>query len=184
MRELEESFTSDDGVLYIKLGSCRKPHGIKGGFSLFLYNSDKTVLKNKSNILLLPEASSSSLKEAGEAFKIKTLNTGNKTILYLDGVTDRNQTEAMIPFAVYIDRKSFPEKKEDEVYLNDLIGLEAFDQGTGESHGHVTAVSDNGVQDIIHIIGKEDFNIVYVDSFVHEVNLEENKIIITKPVFE
>jgi 16S rRNA processing protein RimM len=184
MNELAESFTSDDGTFYLKLGSSRKPHGIKGGFSLYLYNTDETVLKNKSNIFLIPEASSSSLKEAGETFKVKSINIGNKSILYLDGITDRNQTEAMIPFAIYCDRKSFPAKKEGEVYLSDLIGLEAIDQESGESHGRVVAVSDNGVQDIIHIEGKEDFDIVYVDAFVHNINLDENNIIITKPVFE
>lgn len=183
MSNLEESFTSDEGIFFVKLGSCWKPHGIKGGFTLFLYNTDQTVLKKKLKILLMPESAESSIKPAGETYEIKTINIGNKAILYIDGVNDRNMTEAMIPFSIYCDRESFPEKKEGEIYLSDLIGLEAIDHVTGKSYGHVDAVSDNSVQDIIHITGKEDFEIVFVDQFVHEIDIDNKKILITKPVY-
>lgn len=178
-KERQDTFVHND-ELYVKLGSCRKPHGIKGGFNLFLYNHEDSVLKKGMEVVLLPESAQSSLKDDYSAYKISSLKVGAKSILYFNGITDRNLSEEMLPFAVYCKRSDFPEADEGEIYLQDLIGFDAFDKATGELLGKVDSYSFNGVQDIINI---GDLEIIFIDNFVDEVNLEEKKIIINKPEY-
>ena len=82
----DDYFKAKDGKRYIKLGVCGKPHGIRGDFSLHLYNSEESVLKKNQKVLLIPESNESSLEQEGEYFQIQNLKFGNKTILSLKNV--------------------------------------------------------------------------------------------------
>ena len=70
----------------IELGSCRKPHGIKGAFSFYLINSESSSLKSGQKITLVPLDGKSSIREEGEEFEIETINFGNKTIVRLKNI--------------------------------------------------------------------------------------------------
>ncbi|MCR9205987.1 MAG: ribosome maturation factor RimM [Halobacteriovoraceae bacterium] len=165
----------------IKLGECRKPHGIKGAFSFHLINKDSSVLKAGMNLSLKPLSSESSLKPEGESFEISSISFGNKTICYLKEVENRNRVEEILPFEIFVDRDGLPEVKEGEFYLSDLIGCLVFDE-SGAEVGKVVSLDTNGVQDILNIDGRDGvLEVLLVENFVKEIDIENEKIVISRP---
>lgn len=165
---------------YIELGGCSKPHGIKGGFAFHLYNSDSSVLKKGSKVLLTPN-SGSKLGEDGEEFEISTISFGNKVIVYLKGIADRNRVEAIIPFTIFFKNEDLPKLEEDEFYLKDLIGLDVINELTGEKVGKIESHYDNTAHIVLVIRGEFELEIPLIDNFVKEVNVEEGMIKIIVP---
>lgn len=166
----------------IELGNCRKPHGIKGSFSFVLINQMDSSLKKGSKVTLIPMNTQSILPTAGEEFEISSISFGNKTIVALKGVDNRNIVEAMIPFTIYIKRSSLPGlEDEDDYYLSDLVGLYAIDE-KGEEVGVVTEIGTNGVQDILTVKTAQGIiEILLVDNFVKEIDWETKQIHIITP---
>lgn len=166
----------------IHIGHCTTPHGIKGEFSFVLYNQEDSVLHDGAIVSLLPRSASSSVPQDGKDFKIKKISFGNKTIVTLDGVNDRNLVEAMVPFDIYFDRANFPETDEDEYYLNDLLGLEVFDFATKKSIGRVMDFYENGVQVVLKIkTENEILELLFIDQYVPEVDIDNGRIEVIIP---
>ncbi len=167
----------------VVLGSCRKPHGIKGAFSFFLESRVESVLEKGSKIFLRPLDSSSSISCEGEWHTLSRIQLGNKLIAYLKGVDNRNQVEAMIPFSIEMDRKDFPDLPEGEFYFNDIIGLKVFDAVSLKEIGVVKGVYDNGAQNVLSISGKTSFDVPWVDAFIKEIDIESGVIKVIVPEF-
>ena len=165
----------------IELGTCNRPHGIKGGFHFFLYNPEDSILKNGKIVELFPKDSSSSINTSGESFKIKSIQFGNKTICYLDEITDRNIVEAMIPFTIMYPRSKFPKPQEGEFYLNDLVAMEVINTA-GETIGEIHSFYDNGAQTVLRIkLSDEIIDLPFVDNFFPDVDLENKKVTMITP---
>lgn len=159
----------------IKLGFCNKAHGIKGGFLFVLESGNDSVLEDGFEIIIDKEGDQ-------HAYKIKNISFGNKIICYLDGVSDRNTVEQMIPFDIYANRIDFPEE-EGEVYLSDLIGFEVVDE-SGNKVGVVLSFSSNGPQDIIIIqTNKSPLELPFVDQFFPSLDMDKKTITINNPEF-
>ena len=166
----------------IHIGHCTTPHGIKGEFSFVLYNSDESVLRDGAIVSLMPRSASSSIPQDGKEFKIRKINFGNKTIVTLDGVADRNLVEAMVPFDIYFARENFPETDDGEYYLNDLLGLEVINYVTKVSIGRVMDFYENGVQVILKIKTESDIlEILFIDQYVPEVDIDNGRIEVIIP---
>lgn len=166
----------------VVLGMCTKPHGIRGGFTFSLENHEESVLSKGSKVYLFPRNSSSSIKAEGEVHTIDKISFGNKVIVYLKDISDRNIVEAMIPYDIKFPRSEFPEIDEDEYYLADIVGIEVLEHGTDEVVGKVTRYYDNGMQIILSIGGhRNSFEIPFVDQFVPEVDIENGKIWVVIP---
>lgn len=65
-------------------------------------------------------------------------------IVQLAGVTDRNQAEALRGCVMLVPEGDRPHLEEDEYYIQDLIGLVAIDQRTGEEIGTVVEILTAG----------------------------------------
>ena len=167
----------------IHIGHCTSPHGIKGEFSFVLYSPEDSVLDSGSIITLTPRAPGSSVPQDGKEYKIKRINFGNKTIVTLDGVNDRNTVEALIPFDIYMSRDLLPETEEDEYYLNDLLGLEVFHHYTKEPIGRVVDFYENGAQIVLKIKADKEFiEVLFLSQFVPTVDLDLNRMEIIPPI--
>jgi 16S rRNA processing protein RimM len=167
-----------------ELGYSSKPHGIKGGFIFVLFNSDESVLKNKSVITIFPKTKNSSIKPDGEKHLIKAINFGNKTVCYLDGIVDRNIVEAMLPFTIFYPRSLFPAPAEGEVYIRDLVGLKVVDVD-GEEIGVVGKTYDNGAQTVIKVVMSNDsIELPFVPVFFPEIDIEAGCITMIMPEME
>jgi len=166
----------------IEMGICYKPHGIRGGFTFVLSNTEDSCLQKGVEITLFPAKKESSIAKDGEKFTIEKIQHGNKVIVYLKGISDRNIVESMIPFSVMIPRSFFPETEEGEFYLTDLVGLEVFDDSTGQALGKVKDFYDNTAQIILTIKGNgKVIEVPFIKQFVPEVDIENNRLTIIVP---
>lgn len=164
----------------IELGTCRKPHGIKGGFSVQLFNNEDSVLDHLDSLFLVPLDPSSSLPKEGKEWGIENVQLGNKAILYLEGVHSRNQVEEMIPFSVWVDREKFPDCEDGEIYLSDLIGLRVHVKG--EDRGKVLNFYENGAQVVlVLLINGRKIEIPFVDAFVPSTDFDNGWIEVVLP---
>ena len=167
---------------FIEMGTCKKPHGIKGAFQFHLYNQEESNLSKGSKIKLMPLGDDSSLNSSGEIFTIKSINFGNKTICVLEGVENRNLVEELIPFTIHLERSKFAEPDEDEIYLSDLEGLDVLNQEK-EKIGTVKTFYDHGATPVLvveHLNGKVT-ELPFVESFFPEVDLENEYVVMINP---
>lgn len=167
----------------IHIGHCTTPHGIKGEFSFVLYNDEDSVLENQTIVTLTPRSSSSTIPQDGKEFKIAKISFGNKTIVTLEGVDNRNVVEAMIPFDIHVNREEFPETEDDEYYINDLLGLEVYHYYTKNLIGRVMDFYENGAQVVLKIkTDKEILEVLFLNQFVPVVEIENNRMEIIPPI--
>ncbi len=68
----------------------------------------------------------------------------------LDGVTSKEQADALRGIRLYADRDALPALPDDEYYHADLIGLEVCDTG-GTVLGRVRSVLNHGATDLLEI---------------------------------
>ncbi|MFZ4714853.1 MAG: ribosome maturation factor RimM [Bacteriovoracaceae bacterium] len=169
----------------VSMGHAERTHGIKGGFTLELYNHEESFLKTKPTVWLFPRThvhKTSTLPKQGIKFQIQNITLGHKVILYLENINNMDSAEAILPFDLKIEEHLLPAVDEDEIYLKDIFGLKAIDLD-GNFVGEVMEAYDNGYQMILTLKKEsgEKVDIPYVDHFIHEVNIEEGKIIVTLP---
>ena len=102
----------------------------------------------------------------------------------MEGVTDRNQAEALRGTRLYVDRAALPEPEaDDEFYHADLIGLSAMLQD-GTVLGRVQAVYDFGAGDTLELTGTADGNTLLVPStqaIVPKVDIANGRLIVDPP---
>lgn len=170
---------------WVKMGTCRRPHGVKGAFDFRLDSGEDSILEEGMEVLLKPLDKLSCLNSQGEVFKLKKLVYGHKVMAYLDSIEDRSLVENMIPFEIYLKRDHFPElDSEEEVYYGDLKGLIAYDFETNRELGRVESVYDNRAQAVLCIgRGQGAFEVPFVDNFVKKIDLENNSIWIILPEY-
>ena len=167
----------------IELGTCSKPHGIKGGFSFNLYNTEDSVLQNGKSVLLFPSDDSSSLPENGQEYIIEKINFGNKVITYLVGISDRNIVEDMIPFLIMFPKSNLPELNDGEFYIEDIIGFEAYDFKNDKCIGKIIDFYETKAQTVLVIkTDTKNVDIPFVDNFVKEIDLENKKAFVIMPI--
>lgn len=168
----------------IEMGFCLKPHGVKGGFSFVLYNTKDSCLHEGMNIQLFPQNNTSTISKEGENHKITKIIYGNKVIVYLDNILDRNTVESMIPFTIKIPRSSFPKlDNEDEFYLHDLKGLDVFCFTSKKKIGTVHDFYENGPQVVLVLKLKDKKqDVVFIDNFFPLVDLTEKRIEVILPM--
>ncbi len=169
---------------YIKLGECKKPHGIKGGFLFQLVNPEDSILLKKSKIKLIPLNESSSINKNGEEFVIDSIHFGNKTVCYFGGIKDRNIVEAMLPFEILYPRSLFPELDNDEWYISDIVGLKVMDPD-GKEVGIVDSYFDNGAQICLKVITENNkYELPFVEAFFPKVDMENKTIVMIEPEYD
>ncbi len=166
---------------YIQLGTCFKPHGIKGEFIFNLFNSEESSLKKDLPLVLKPQSANSTLPKAGQSFKIESIRFGNKVIVRLENISDRNIVEDLIPFTIWVERSRLDEPNQGEFYLSDLISLRVFE---GENQvGVVDNFYDNGAQIVlvISLTRGGEIELPFVDQFFPVVDIEAQRIEMNNP---
>lgn len=168
----------------IKLGFSAHPHGLRGETELRLLNEnlEESILDDGMKLWLFPTNEKSKLNPKGETWTISKLRFGNKVICQFEGIKDRTHLETLLPFEFYLDRESFPEADEDEVYLVDLVNLPVVNEA-GEKIGVLESFSDNGMQYLfdVRMDTGEIITLPYVDSFFPKIDMEAKQIVMVLP---
>ena len=103
-------------------------------------------------------------------------------IARLEGVTDRNQAEALRGTRLYVDRTALPPPEEDEFYYVDLIGLAAV-AVDGTALGRVRGVFDFGAGDVVEIALGDGGTLVvpFTRQAVPSVDIDGGRIVVDPP---
>lgn len=127
---------------YLLLGTIVKPQGIHGEVKLRHETDDPARFTELSTVYFLN----------GEKYDPITVLSarvsGSDAFLTLEGVTDRDAAEALRGREIYIDRAHARELDDNEVFIVDLIGVKAEDEG-GNPIGTLKDVLQNGGTDVL-----------------------------------
>lgn len=105
----------------VELAAVVRAHGLRGELVLKPFNPESGLLRELSQVTLkVPQA------EAPRVFAVSGVRGhSEQVIVALEGVSDRSAAEALRGSLVCVPRSMLPEPEEGEVYLVDLVGLEA-----------------------------------------------------------
>ncbi len=160
---------------YVSVGKIVNFHGIKGeakiGYSKsqfdFLLSLEKVYLKDKDVYTPLNIVSIKPHK--------------NLLIAKFEGIDSINDIMPLKGALLFVDEEFIRETlEEDEFLIDELVGLEVFDNADGKKLGFVVGVSNNGATDLISVKtnSKKVCLVPFVNAIVPIVDIENKKIII------
>lgn len=156
------------------MAKIRTAHGIKGLVKLDCYNEDPSSLPAWN-----PLTDETGTRE----FRLNRVAAHKDFYLAeIEGVTDRNEAEALRGVHLYVPRNRLPEIAEENTWYSiDLIGVDVFHNGA--KTGTVKSVQNFGAGNLLEISSEngEIFFLPFIDAFVPEVDLDAGKIVITPP---
>ena len=153
----------------INIGKVVNVVGLRGEIKIYNY-SDTTDRYLKFKEIIIGE----------KTFNIDSVRVQkNMIIMKLQGITKREEAEALKEQLVYITEAQLEQLPEDTYYVKDLIGL-TVKTVEGEEIGKVKDVIQNGGCDIYDIQGaKGQIMIPAVKEFIKSVSMEEQTIIVS-----
>lgn len=160
---------------YVSVGKIVNFHGIKGeakvGYSKnqqdFFTSLDTVYLKDKDNYTSLHILSAKPLK--------------NMMIVKFEGIDSINDVLELKGKLLFVEESVIRENlNEDEFLIDELVGLEVFDNENGQKLGFVIGVSNNGASDLISIKtnSKKISLVPFVKAIVPIVDIKNKKIMI------
>jgi 16S rRNA processing protein RimM len=162
----------------IGLGVCRKAHGIKGAANFYNQHVLGSDLSKGDQVFLFPENENSSLPKTGQLFTIRKITYGHKIMIEVDGIHNRNELDAILPFEIKIERPDLPEG---EYLIEDLIGFSVHCSQSKNAVGVIEGVYDNGVQQVLEVRGEVEIDLPFVENFFPHVSLEKKEIMMVVP---
>lgn len=160
---------------YVSVGKIVNFHGIKGeakvGYSKnqqdFFTSLDTVYLKDKDTYAPLHILSAKPLK--------------NMMIVKFEGIDSINDIIELKGKLLFVEESVIRENlNEDEFLIDELVGLEVFDNENGQKLGFVIGVSNNGASDLISIKtnSKKISLVPFVKAIVPVVDIKNKKILI------
>ena len=153
------------------LGKITTPHGIKGLVKIIPFGEDPSLIQS------LGPAYTAGDNAHTDTLVITLKNPAGKYFLAaIDGVTDRDQAEALRGTELYFDRDLLPETGDDEFYYDDLVGLAV--RENDQTIGTVKSVQNFGAGDLLEIKPKSGstFFLPYTDEYILDVDLDAQSI--------
>ena len=153
------------------IGKVKDAHGLQGELFIIFFSKDYSWAQDLENIFIADEPYEIiKLAEHKDGLKVK-----------LNGLSNRNQSEALIGQSVYISEDFFTSEDGDSIYLSEIENFLVIDQALGEL-GRIKSFSYNGAQDLLVVNYKsKDIEIPFVEEFVEEINYDEKTIRMNLP---
>lgn len=163
---------SDEKII---VGSISGAFGVHGDVRLKSFCADPAAIADYTPLT------------RGDGTEIATLVVKGQTkgalIVRIDGVTSKEQADALRGTDLFAHRDQLPSLPDDEFYHTDLMGLTAFDTG-GTRLGRVKAVQSNGADDLLEIADpslKDSVLVPFTKRNVPTVDLTSGRIILDPP---
>ncbi len=102
---------------------------------------------------------------------------GQYLLAGLEGVNDRDASEALQGMEVAVLREEMPEADEDEYYWDELVGLEVTNI-QGEALGRVVGLLETGAHDVLQVQGERMRLIPFVEVYIQSVDVAAGKIVV------
>ena len=103
-------------------------------------------------------------------------------ISQINDISDRNEAEKLRDFELFINRSDLEDLKENEFYINDLIGMTIKAEN---ENGLVKNLYNYGAGDVLEIEWENGKNedIPFNDNYIKNVDLENKTIYVIKPEY-
>ena len=163
------SVRTDSEDRLVEIGVVGRAHGIAGALNIFLHNPDSTILGTLDRVYLKDGRGirQAAIREFREAAK--------KRIIVFEGIADRTAADQIKGAKLLVDRSVLPPLSDDEFYVADLIGAEAWD---GDIRlGTVTASRAQADIEMITVTAEDrSLEVPLVEDFVTSVDCEHGRI--------
>lgn len=159
---------------YIRIGKIINTHGIKGEAKIYSYSDFDEERYQKGNCVYFK------INGEMQPFTVKTYREHKGfPLVSFEELKDINAIEPYKDCELYID-DDMRDELDEGYYYDQLEGLDAYDSN-GNLLGKTVGMEEtNGAQDNLRIEMKDgkQFLVPYIDEFIVEVNLDENRIVI------
>ena len=158
----------------IIIGRILGVHGIKGELKVLPLTDDPGRFYELDVVTLIKG-------KTEEVYKITNCRLHKTNVLlFLEGISTRNDAEAMIGQEVCIPRELAVELAEDEFFIEELMGLEVFNDGV--LLGKITDVMQAGGVDVYTISnGRKNYCVPARKIYFKEINVSNGRIEATIP---
>jgi len=156
----------------IAIAKITRPHGIKGEVrASVLLDSPELFCRVKSAYL------------EERRVRISSRKAGDAAILRIENVLTRDDAELMRGKVLYVDREEADALKENEFFVDDLIGLTVY---AGDRRiGVITEIyKGTRTADVMEIRGEKTVMIPYLKRLSAVVSIEEKRITVDEKAFE
>ncbi|MEG0923553.1 MAG: ribosome maturation factor RimM [Anaerovoracaceae bacterium] len=152
----------------IRIGKIVNAVALKGQVKVYNYSDYKERFEEIDTVII-----------DDKEYKIENVRyQKDMVVLKLEGIDDRNMSEAMKDKDIYIFEDNLRELPEDTFYIKDLIGIKIIDETTDIEIGSLVDVLQNSAQDLYKVAltkGGETL-IPAVEEFVKEINVKDGYI--------
>ena len=158
----------------ICVGQFAGAHGVRGLVKLRSFTAEPKAIFGYAPLFS---------EDGGRIFKIALKSAAKDMfIAFVEGVADKESADGLRGDRLYVTRDVLPKTRKGEYYEADLAGLLAVD-AAGKAYGRVLAVHDYGAGVFLEIgLSKKDsFMLPFKDAFVPEVDLADEKMLISVP---
>ena len=160
---------------YVSVGKIVNFHGIKGEAKIGYSKSQFDFLMSLKTVYLKD-------KDVYTPLNIVSVKPHkNLLITKFEGIDSINDIMPLKGALLFVDEEFIRETlEEDEFLIDELVGLEVFDNADGKKLGFVVGVSNNGATDLISVKtnSKKVCLVPFVNAIVPTVDIENKKIII------
>lgn len=160
---------------FVSVGKIINFHGIKGEAKVGYSKNQQDFFVSLETVYL---------KNDGEYLPLKILSAKphkNMMIVKFEGINSINEILPYKGSLLFVEDTVIRENlEEDEFLIDELVGLEVFDNEDGKKLGFVIGVSNNGASDLISVKtnSKKICLIPFVKAIVPIVDIQNKKIII------
>lgn len=154
---------------YLEVGKIVATHGLNGEVRVTPWCDSGEFLCSFSNVYL---------KNGQEKIKVLLGRVQkNVVLLKFEGVDSIDTAKKLCGQIIYIDRNDI-ELPPDEYFIQDIIGLDVFDDNTGRYYGKVTDVLKTGANDVYEITSENNkkYLIPVIDEVIIDMNVDEGKL--------
>lgn len=160
---------------FLYIGRVANTHGVQGMIKVLPTTDDPTRFE------LLKKIYIEDIKGKTSSYTVKSVKYFNKFVLLaLKEVTDMNGAMLLKQGIIKIPREEALPLEEDEYYITDLIGLDVYDD-KGNFIGPLKDIIFTGSNEVYVIDNgsKDGLLLPAIKECVRNINLEENKMIVT-----
>jgi len=161
---------------WLPFGVLRRPHGTSGEIPLLPFNG-----ADSPGASLVPPVRVRLVRgqEMIETTVVACRSVHEGFLVRLEGIESREAAGVLAGQELHLPRAAFDPLGEDEFYVEDMVGCEAFDS-EGKRIGRVTGTFWNGAQDVMTIVADDgsEHLLPVVTEYVLEFEPESRRLIV------
>jgi 16S rRNA processing protein RimM len=162
---------------YLLIGKIIKSHGLKGEVKVFPFSGCPENFNNYPAVVLANPDSG-----VFRSYLIKRSRVqGDIVILLLEGVTNRDDADALAGHQLWLSKGDLPQLAGSEYYWFQLEGMRVYTE-EGRELGVVTSIFNNRAQDVLVVTGGQREFLIPVTAEVIRRQDDKKRILVVSPM--